>query len=88
MAAKIYIQVGVTALRTPTGKHYPAVPLYIEADKLNASGLAPTEEKLLCGFTGFVIEEYAKRLAEQAENAKKTEQGVTENESIISGGVQ
>lgn len=65
MTQKIYIQVGVTALRTPTGGHYPAVPLYIEADKLNSSGLAPAEEKLLCGFTEYAIEEYGNRLRAQ-----------------------
>jgi len=66
MAQKIYIQVGVTALRTPTGGHYSAVPLYVEADKLNASGLSPSEEKMLRGFSGFAIEEYGRQLvAEQ-----------------------
>jgi hypothetical protein len=66
MTAKIYIQVGVTALRTPTGKYYPAVPLYIEADKLNESGLAPAEEKMLNNFAGLAIEEYGKKI--QAES--------------------
>ena len=65
---KTYIQVGVTALRTPTGKHYPAVPLYIEADKLNESGLAPCEEKRLTDFAGFLSEKYGKQLiAEKGE---------------------
>jgi len=65
MEPKIYIQVGVTALRTPTGKHYPAIPLYIEANKLNASGLTPAEENLLHGFAEFVLEEYDKPLKKQ-----------------------
>lgn len=59
---KVFIQVGVTALRSPTGKHYPAVPLYVEADKLNESGLAPAEENMLTDFAGLVIDEYGKRL--------------------------
>lgn len=65
MKSKVYIQVGVTALRTPTGKHYPAIPLYVESDKLNTSGLTSAEENLLCGFAGFAHEEYNKRLKEQ-----------------------
>jgi len=73
MTPKIYIQVGVTALRTPTGKHYPAVPLYVEADKLNESGLAPVEEKMLTGFAGLLIEEYGKKI--------QAEKGVNGNEN-------
>ena len=65
MTQKIYIQVGVTALRTPTGRHYPAIPLYVEADRLDDSGLSPAEEKLLRDFAGFAIEEYTKRLIEE-----------------------
>jgi len=65
MKDKHYIQVGVTALRTPTGKHYPAIPLYIEVDKLNASGLAPCEEKMLTNFAGFMSEKYSKKRQEE-----------------------
>jgi len=67
MAQKAYIQVGVTALRTPSGGHYPAVPLYVEADRINESGLSTAEERLLLGFTGFAIEEYNGRLLEERE---------------------
>lgn len=67
MTQKIYIQVGVTALRTPSGGHYPAVPLYVEADRLKESGLSPAEENMLRGFAGFAIEEYGKRLREERE---------------------
>jgi len=70
---KIYIQVGVTALRTPSGGHYPAVPLYVEADKLNESGLSLAEEKLLHGFTGFAIEEYNRRLIDEQKGATGNE---------------
>lgn len=70
MKEKHYIQVGVTALRTPTGKHYPAIPLYIEVDKLNASGLAPCEEKMLTNFAGFMSEKYSKKLQEEKEQRK------------------
>jgi hypothetical protein len=74
MTPRIYIQVGVTALRTLTGKHYPAIPLYVEADRLNASGLAPAEEAMLCDFAGFANGEYYKRLNEQ--------KGANENDDI------
>ena len=71
MTPKNYIQVGVTALRTPTGKYYPPIPLYIEVDKLNESGLAPCEEKMLKSFAGVAIEEYSKKL--------QAEKGAIEN---------
>lgn len=74
MKEKHYIQVGVTALRTPTGKHFPAIPLYIEVDRLNESGLAPCEEKRLHDFAGLAIEEYSKRLNE--------EKGAIENDGV------
>lgn len=67
MNEKNFIQVGVTALRTPTGRHYPPVPLYIETDKLNASGLAPCEEKMLTNFAGFLMEKYSQKIQEEKE---------------------
>jgi len=73
MTAKNYVQVGVTALRTPNGKHYPAVPLFVEVDKLNASGLAPCEEKMLTDFAGFAIEKYNKKI--------QAEKGADENDN-------
>lgn len=78
MKEKHFIQVGVTALRTPTGRHYPPVPLYIEVDKLNASGLAPCEEKMLTNFAGFVMEKYSHKIQE--------EKGANKNDGdIVSG---
>lgn len=76
---KIFIQVGVTALRTPNGRHYPAIPLYVEADKLNASGLAPCEEKRLTNFAGFLSEKYAQRLREQEDTRKDADSGSPAN---------
>lgn len=77
MKEKHFIQVGVTALRTPTGKHYPPVPLYVETDELNTSGLAPCEEKMLNNFAGFIMEKYSQKIQD--------EKGTTINESIVSG---
>lgn len=45
MTNEVFIQVGVTALRSPTGDFLPSVPLYIKADKLKQSGLAQAAEK-------------------------------------------
>lgn len=48
MAKETYIQIGVTALRTPTGDFLPSVPLYIKsAEAVGASGLTPSEERPL-----------------------------------------
>ena len=81
MIQKHFIQVGVTALRTADGRHYPAIPLFVAADKINASGLAPCEENLLKGFAGFIMEKYGQKIL--------TEKGAIENENnIVSCGVQ
>lgn len=68
MNEKNFIQVGVTALRTPTGRHYPPVPLYIETDKLNASGLAPCEEKMLTNFASFLRKNTVKKFKRKRNN--------------------
>lgn len=45
MAKEIYIQIGVTALRTPTGEFMPSVPIYIKStEAIGACGLTPSEE--------------------------------------------
>ena len=56
MAKEIFIQVGVTALRSPTGEVLPSVPLYIKADQLKQSGLTRAEEKLLKDVSGVFAE--------------------------------
>ncbi len=72
MKEKHYIQVGVTALRTPTGKHYPAIPLYIEVDRLNESGLAPCEEKRLHDLRGLLSRNTARDFKRKKEQSKMT----------------
>lgn len=48
MTKDTYIQIGVTALRTPTGGFMPSVPLYIRTDEaVKASGLTDSEENLM-----------------------------------------
>lgn len=43
-----YIQVGVTALRSPTGEFLPSIPLYIKTDEaIKANGLTAAEESVL-----------------------------------------
>ena len=56
MTKEVFIQVGVTALRSPTGEVLPSVPLYIKADQLKQSGLTQTEEKLLKDVSGVFAE--------------------------------
>jgi hypothetical protein len=66
-----YVQVGVTALRTPTGRHYPAIPLYIKVDHLKPNGLAKCEEKMLTDIAGFFSDEYSKHLLDEELNKTK-----------------
>ena len=54
---KVYIQVGVTALLKPNGGCHHAIPLYVEADKLNGSGLGLYKESMLRDLAGLVIDE-------------------------------
>ena len=60
--SKAYIQIGVTIPRDPNGKYLPSVPLYIEADNLQRSGLTATHENALTDIAGFFIEKYGERL--------------------------
>lgn len=60
MSNDVFIQVGVTALRGPTGEFLPAVPLYIRADKLKQSGLTQAEENLLRDVSGVFVDNQEK----------------------------
>jgi hypothetical protein len=43
-----YIQIGVTALRTPTGDFLPATPIYIKtSEAIKASGMTQSEENVI-----------------------------------------
>jgi hypothetical protein len=53
---KYFVQVGIVALRTPSGKHLPSTPLYIKAEHLTASGLTEWENESLTDYAGFYKE--------------------------------
>lgn len=72
MANEVFIQVGVTALRSPTGDFLPAVPLYIKADKLKQSGLSQPEEKLLRDVSGVFTDKF-KEIKAQVDKKQKQE---------------
>ncbi len=72
MSNEVFIQVGVTALRSPTGEFLPSVPLYIKADKLKQSGLAQVEENLLCDISGIFAEKH-QQIKTQNEKKEKQE---------------
>lgn len=56
MTKEVFIQIGITALRSPTGDILPAVPLYIKADQLKQSGLTQAEENALTDVSGIFSE--------------------------------
>lgn len=70
MTQEVFIQVGVTALRSPTGDFLPSVPLYIKADKLKQSGLTQAEENLLKDVSGVFADKH-KQYTEKEKEVKK-----------------
>jgi len=69
---KTFIQIGITALRTPTGSFLPSVPLYVEETNLCKSGLTPAHEEAIHDIAGFFIERYNERLTRRKnENEQK-----------------
>lgn len=58
MGKESFIQVGVTALRSPMGDFLPAVPLYIKSDHLKQSKLTQSEENLLREVSGVFVDKY------------------------------
>ena len=68
MAKETYIQIGVTALRTPAGDFLPSVPLYIKASEaVGASGLTPSEERPLHDVAALFAVEHVNRTVRQGE---------------------
>lgn len=57
MSEKQYVQVGVTALRGPTGEFLESVPLYIEVEKSNKP-VHPLHEQMLHDVAGLFAEKY------------------------------
>ena len=68
-----YIQIGVTALRTPDGEFLPSVPLFVETDDLQKSGLTPTSENAIKEIAGFFVEKL---------NCQNQKKGVIETEKL------
>ena len=60
MVKEVYVQVGVTALRSPLGDFLPAVPLFIKEKELKQSGLSQAEEDACHSVAGVVAEIYDK----------------------------
>ncbi len=71
MSKEVYIQVGVTALRSPTGEPLPAVPLYIKGDNLKSSGLTQAEENLLHDVSGLFAEKHEQLTAEKKNKSRR-----------------
>jgi len=59
--SKIYVQVGITAVRAPSGEHLPSVPIYIEVDHLTKTGLTELENESLANIAGFFIDKRKER---------------------------
>ena len=53
MTPKVYVQVGITAMREPNGDRFPSVPLYIEVDHLSKTGLTDLENEAIANIAGF-----------------------------------
>lgn len=76
MTKEVFIQVGVTALRSPTGDFLPSVPLYIKADKLKQSGLTQVEENLLRDVSGIFAKKPQQTKAQNEKEEKQEGQNV------------
>ncbi|MCL2797712.1 MAG: hypothetical protein FWD58_06635 [Firmicutes bacterium] len=73
MTQKIYVQVGITAMREPNGERLPSVPMYIEVTHLSKAGLTDLENTALANIAGFFA---AKR---KELELKRKRQGGNEN---------
>ena len=78
MTSKIYVQVGITAMREPNGERLPSVPMYIEVDSLAKTGLTDLENEAVANIAGFFAVKRKER------ELKKRQKGAIENENIIS----
>ena len=76
---KIFVQIGVTAMRELNGVHKPSVPMYIEVTHLTKAGLTDLETQKIPNFAGF----FATKRKEQEKN-KKLNKGELENENQFS----
>lgn len=68
MTKEVFIQIGITALRSPTGDILPAVPLYIKADQLKQSGLTRAEKNALTDVSGIFSEKIKEKRDKEGKN--------------------
>ena len=61
MNQKIYVQVGVTAMRNPDGSFMPSIPMYVEVDHVEKNGLTQLENAALTNICGFFAEKRKER---------------------------
>ena len=73
MTSKIYVQVGITAMREPNGERLPSVPMYIEVDSLTKTGLTDLENEAAANIAGFFATKRKER------ELKKRQKGAIEN---------
>jgi len=78
MTQKIYVQVGITAMREPNGERLPSVPMYIEVDRLAKTGLTDLESEALANIAGFFS---AKR--KERELKRKQSKGAENNDDNV-----
>ena len=78
MTQKIYVQVGVTAMREPNGERLPSVPMYIEVDHLTKTGLTDLENDALANISGFFAAKRKERELKRSGIAAKRQKGVDE----------
>ena len=70
-----YIQIGVTALRTPGGDFLPSVPLYAKAE--DAAGISEPDKRSIYE-RGTMVEEYKKEAERLEAEAKARKQARAE----------
>ena len=58
---KIFVQVGVSAMRTPSGEFLPSTPIYMEVEHLEKNGLTQFESEALTNVAGFFVERIKKK---------------------------
>lgn len=71
MKQDLYIEVGVTTLRSPDDTTLIDVPLYIKVSGIGNNGLAECEEKLLTKISDALLKQHEKKVMEKLTGLKK-----------------
>lgn len=53
-----FVQVGIMALRSPTGEFMPATPIYKEVERVTPDGLTPQEGKNITEISKVLAEKF------------------------------